>query len=106
MKKEIRILIADDHPIVRQGLRQVIESDLELRVVAEAGDGSEALAKIREHKPHVAVIDIDMPQMDGFQVALTLREQNISIEIIFLTVHREESFMKKALDSGANGYVL
>jgi two-component system, NarL family, response regulator DegU len=106
MEKVIQILIADDHPIVRQGLRQVIEVDSELRIAAEAGDGSEALAKIREHRPDVAVLDIDMPQMDGFQIALALRQQNIGVEIIFLTVHREESFMKKALDLGAKGYVL
>ena len=106
MENETNILIADDHPIMRQGLRQVIESDASLRVSAEAADGIETLAKIREHQPHIAVIDIDMPKTDGFQVALALREEKINVEIIFLTVHREESFMKKALGLGAKGFVL
>ena len=69
MTSEIRIVIADDHPIVRRGLRQVIESDPRLRVVAEADDGEMALEQIRELKPDVAVLDVDMPKLDGFAVA-------------------------------------
>jgi DNA-binding NarL/FixJ family response regulator len=106
MEKALQILIADDHPIVRQVLRQVIESDAALKVIAEAGNGIEALAAIQKHQPRIAVIDIDMPGLDGFQIALGIREKKIDVEIIFLTVHREESFMKKALSSGAKGYVL
>ncbi len=102
----IKVLIADDHPIVRQGLRLVIEREAELQIVAEAGDGREALDKIERHQPQVIVLDVDMPVLDGFQVAQTLRAQQREVAIIFLTVHREESFMKKALDLGANGYVL
>jgi two-component system, NarL family, response regulator DegU len=106
MENQIQILIADDHPIMRQGLRQVIESDADLKVIAEAADGLETLLKIREHQPQVAVIDIDMPKMDGFQIALGVRQEKIDVAIIFLTVHREESFMKKALDLGVKGFVL
>ena len=105
-EKEIQILIADDHPIFRQGLRQAIESDTGLKVVAEAVDGAESLLMIRKYQPEVAVIDIDMPNTDGFVVALAVREEKIPVEIIFLTVHREESFMKKALGLGAKGFVL
>ena len=106
MKGEIQILIADDHPIVRQGLRQTIEGDPQLKVIAEAGDGAEALGAIRRHLPQIVVLDIDLPAMDGFEVALAVREEKIKTEIIFLTVHREESFMKKALSVGAKGFVL
>ena len=106
MENETNILIADDHPIMRQGLRQVIESDASLKVNAEAADGIETLLKIRAHQPHIAVSDIDMPNTDGFAVALAVREEKINIEIIFLTIHREESFMRKALGLGAKGFVL
>ncbi len=106
MEKEIRLLIADDHPIVRQGLRQAIDSDVGIEVVAEAGDGLEALVKIRQTLPQVAILDIDMPKLDGFQVASAIRDEKLAVEIVLLTVHREESFMKKGLDLGARGYVL
>jgi DNA-binding NarL/FixJ family response regulator len=106
MVNKIKVLIADDHPIVRQGLRQTIESDADLEVIAEAGDGLEALAKIRQYQPQVIILDIDIPKMDGFEVALAVQEEKIKTEIVFLTVHREESFMKKALSIGAKGFVL
>ncbi|MGH9839904.1 MAG: response regulator, partial [Blastocatellia bacterium] len=66
MPVEIEILIADDHPVVRQGLREAIESAPGLRLVAEVGDGEEALARLRQLKPHIALLDIDMPLLDGF----------------------------------------
>jgi DNA-binding NarL/FixJ family response regulator len=106
VEKEIRLLIADDHPIVRQGLRQAIDSDVGIEVVAEAGDGLEALVKIRQTLPQVAILDIDMPKLDGFQVASAIGDEKLAVEIVLLTVHREESFMKKGLDLGARGYVL
>src|SRR5258707_4665440 len=106
MSDQITIIIADDHPIVRQGLRQVIESDPLLKIVAEAGDGRTALAEIRANQPNVVILDIDMPELDGFNVADAMREQKMEVPIIFLTVHREEVFMKKALSLGAKGYVL
>ena len=106
MAADIKILIADDHPIVRQGLRTIIESAPDLTVIAEAGDGKEALQMLLQLKPQVAVLDIDMPLMDGFSVARVLREKEPGIEIIFLTVHREGSFLDKARKVGAKGYVL
>ncbi len=107
LKREIHILIADDHPIVRQGLRQVIEASPGLRVVGEAEDGQSALARIRTCKPEVVVLDIDMPGMDGFEVARAMRAQGlIDPIIIFLTIHREEDFLNEALALRAQGYVL
>jgi DNA-binding NarL/FixJ family response regulator len=106
MKTEIKIVIADDHPLVRDGLRRAIEAAANLKVVAEAGDGQTALDRILALKPDVAVLDIDMPGMSGFDVARALREKGIPSAIIFLTIHREEDFFNEALDLGAQGYVL
>lgn len=102
----VRILIADDHPIVRQGLRQTIETDTGMAIVGETGDGEEALAAADVLRPHVIILDVDLPKMDGFQVARACSEREIGSRIIFLTVHREESFLRKALSLGASGYVL
>jgi DNA-binding NarL/FixJ family response regulator len=106
MKAEIRVLIADDHPIVRQGLRQTIETDAKLKIVGEAGDGSVALEKIKALLPEVAVLDIDMPVMDGFAVAIAIREEDLPVAVIFLTIHREEELFQAAIDMGVKGYVL
>lgn len=106
MSEKIRILIADDHPIVRQGLRQTIAGADDIEVVAEAGDGAEALAAVRAIRPRIIVLDIGLPTLDGLQVARAVRDEEIDAKIIFLTVHREESFMQKALGLGAAGYVL
>jgi len=106
MNNEIQIVMADDHPIVRQGLRQTIEADAALKIVAEAGDGKTALSLIVQHQPAVAVLDIDMPEQDGFSVARAVRQQNLGVEIVFLTIHREEELFQAALDLGAKGYVL
>lgn len=106
MKKEVRILIADDHPIMRQGLRQIIEIEPHLTVVGEAANGSDALALIEELKPEVAILDVDMPHQDGFQVARALAAENNPAAIIFLTIHSEEQMFHAALDLGAKGYVL
>ena len=102
----IRIVLADDHPIVRHGLRQMIEADADLKVVAEAGDGKNALALIEQHKPHVAVLDIDMPEGNGFVVVRALQRKRIDAEVVFLTMHKEEGIFKEAMDLGVKGYVL
>ncbi|HEY6806947.1 MAG TPA: response regulator transcription factor [Pyrinomonadaceae bacterium] len=106
MSNKIQILIADDHPFIRQGLRQTIESDETLEIVGEAGDGEEGLKQARRFQPQVIVLDIDLPKLDGFQVLESLRKEKIESKVIFLTVHREESFMRKALKLGGAGYVL
>ena len=98
--------MADDHPIVRQGLRRMIETDKNLLIVAEAGDGQTAFDLIENHQPQVAVLDIDMPEMDGFEVVRQLQRKKINIEIIFLTMHSEEELFQAAMDLGVKGYVL
>ena len=106
METEIKVVIADDHPLVRDGLRRALEATANLKLVAEAGDGQTALDRILALKPDVAVLDIDMPALDGFAVARTLREKGSTTALIFLTIHRDEDFFNEALDLGAQGYVL
>jgi len=100
MDTQIKIILADDHPIVRQGLKQIIEFDKGLTVVAEAGDGKTALDLIEEHAPQVAVLDIDMPELDGFAVVRALQKKSIEIEVVFLTMHSEEEIFHEAMDLG------
>lgn len=101
----ITVLIADDHPIFRAGLRQVIEASPDVRVVAEAGDGDEALAAIEAANPALAILDIDMPVRDGLDVARTLRDRRSGTRIILMTMHKDAWFLDAALDAGVDGYV-
>ncbi len=106
MEDKVRIVIADDHPVFRQGLRQIIESEPDLQVVGEAGDGNSALERIQSLGPGIAILDIDMPQLDGMAVTRRLREEQLPVEIIFLTIYREERLLNRALDLDVKGYVL
>ncbi len=105
MNSPITLLLADDHPFIRQSLRATIEGEPGLKVVAEAADGGTALELIQKLRPRVAILDIDMPKLDGFAVARTVRQQKLPVEIIFLTIHREDEFFKRALELDAKGYV-
>lgn len=106
MKPEIHIVIADDHPVFRQGLRQIIEMEQGLKVVGEARDGSSALSMIQELKPDVAVLDINMPNLKGFDVAREVRRQGLKTQVIFLTMYDDERMFNEALNAGALGYLL
>ena len=103
---EIRIVIADDHAVVRRGLRQTIEAGPRLKVVAEAGDGEIALAQIRELKPAIAVLDLDMPKLDGLSVVREIRTKRLPVDVVFLTIHDDEDLLHAAMDLGARGYLL
>lgn len=105
MNPEISIILADDHPFIRQGLRATIEREANMKVLAEAGDGRRAVELIQTLRPRVAILDIDMPELDGFAVARSVRQQKLALEIIFLTIHREEEFFNRALELDAKGYV-
>jgi DNA-binding NarL/FixJ family response regulator len=106
MASEIKVLIADDHPIFRQGLKQIIEREPYLRVVAEAADGETTLRQLPECGAEVAILDIDMPNKDGFEVVRAIRRQHWRGEVVFLTLHKDERFLNAALDLGVKGYVL
>jgi DNA-binding NarL/FixJ family response regulator len=103
---ELQLVIADDHPIFRRGLRMVIETDPHLKVMAEAEDGATALAEIKRLHPQVAVLDMDMPHLDGMSVAREIRELRLPVAIAFLTMHKDEATFNAALDLGVKGYVV
>ena len=98
--------MADDHPMFRGGLRQVIESQPDLRVVHETGDGADALRGVRELKPHVAILDLDMPKLSGLELTAAIQSEQLPARIIILTMHREEDLFNEAMDLGVLGYVL
>lgn len=103
---EVRtIVIADDHPLMRKGLRQLMES-LPNTEVIEAENGEEALRIIRDRRPALALLDIEMPKMTGFDVAKRVNDEAIPVSIIFLTMFKEEQVFNKAMDTGVKGYVL
>jgi DNA-binding NarL/FixJ family response regulator len=106
MEDEITILVADDHPVFRRGLRTIIQSDQRLKVVAEADDGKAALQLINRSVPDVAVLDVNMPEMTGFDVVRELRKTDLATEFIFLTMHKDEAMFNTALDLGVKGYLL
>ena len=105
MAADIRILIADDHPLLRKGLRQVIEAVPHLRVIGEVDDGEAALEQIAAQQPDVVILDIDMPKLDGFGVAREMVRRRIPSAIIFLTLHASEGLFTEAMDLGARGYI-
>jgi DNA-binding NarL/FixJ family response regulator len=102
----IRVIVADDHPIVRSGLSREIERDPGCVVVGEAGDGVAAMALIRSAAPDVAVIDLDMPELDGFGVARAVSAERIDVALVFLTMHDQEDMFHGAMQLGARGYIL
>jgi DNA-binding NarL/FixJ family response regulator len=104
--KRLRILIADDHGLVRRGAREVLNSQHGWRVVGEAANGREALLKAIDLKPDVAVIDLGMPDLDGIEVTRKVREAVPEIKILVLTMHDSDHMVRRALEAGAHGYLL
>ncbi|HKP10813.1 MAG TPA: response regulator transcription factor [Blastocatellia bacterium] len=104
--KKLRILLVDDHTILRQGLRVLIDSEADMEVVAEAANGVEALKKARERLPDVIIMDIGMPEMDGAEATETLKRELPQIHVLALTVHEDTSYLSQMLKAGAGGYVL
>jgi DNA-binding NarL/FixJ family response regulator len=106
MPEQITLIIADDHPIFRQGLRQLFDSVSGMSVVCEAADGQAALTEIERQKPDVAVLDVDMPEMDGLEVARAVLAKNLPVKLILLTMYKDEEIFNEALDIGVKAYVL
>jgi DNA-binding NarL/FixJ family response regulator len=102
----IRILVVDDHPIVRQGLKTLLEGHSGWQVIGEASDGAEALERAGELNPDVMVLDVTMPRMNGLEACRLLRKQYPDLEILFVTQHDSPQMMREALEAGARGYVV
>jgi two-component system response regulator NreC len=104
--KPLRVLIADDHRLIRAGLRLVIEKEQGLSVVGEADDGRQAVALAEKHKPDVAVLDISMPNLNGIEAARLIREVLPDTQIVMLSMHSDEAYVLRALKAGARAYLL
>ncbi len=105
-RPQIRVLIADDHQLMRSGLRGLLEREGEFQVVAEAGDGYEAIERAIEYKPDIILLDVGMPRLNGTDAAQRISEKLPATRIIMLSMHSDESYVLKALKAGARGYLL
>lgn len=104
--KKINVMIADDHSLIREGLKQLLEFDGTIRVVEEASNGAECLEKIYICNPDVLLLDINMPEMNGIEVLKKMKADNSQIKVLILTVHNEMDYLMKAVDIGVDGYIL
>ena len=102
----MRVLVADDHAIVREGLRQLLNSQRDIEVVGEAEDGREALEKAKSLRPDVTLLDIAMPRLSGLEAVRLIKEAVPNIQIVVLSMHKKEAYVHQVLDAGALGYVL
>ena len=106
MTGKTRIVLADDHPIVLTGLRNLIESESDFKIVGEATSGPEALKTIHDTRPDIAIVDISMPGMSGIVLTRRLSEEAADTKVLVLTLHEDRAYLKQALDAGARGYVV
>jgi len=106
MNAMLRIVIADDHPLFREGLRAVLSKESDFILLSEAQDGAQALALARELQPDILVTDLDMPGMNGLEVARRIQLEKTPVDLIVLTMYREEDMFNEAMDLGVRGYVL
>lgn len=102
----IKVMIADDHVLMREGIKQLLEFDGNIEVVAEANNGAECLEKLKTIKPDVLLLDINMPNVNGIDVLKNIRNRNMNIKVLILTVHNEVEYLIKAVDIGVEGYLL
>ena len=106
MTEEIRIIIADDHPIFRSGLKSILKDETNIQIVGEASDGNKALELISELNPDIAVLDMSMPEKTGLQILRELKNNKSKVKVIFLTMYREEDMFDEAMNLEVDGYVL
>ncbi|MFA5577089.1 MAG: response regulator transcription factor [Tissierellaceae bacterium] len=104
--KEITVLIADDHVLIREGIRQILELEDDIHVVGQAGDGAEAFQKSEELKPDIVLLDINMPKLNGIEALRKFKDMGIKSKVIILTIHEDKEYILKTLKLGANGYLL
>jgi DNA-binding NarL/FixJ family response regulator len=103
---QLLIVIADDHAVVRAGLRTLLESRAHWQVCAEAADGRDAVEKAAKHKPHIAILDIGMPLLNGVETARQIRKCSPATEILILTMHESDDLVQQVVEAGARGYIL
>jgi DNA-binding NarL/FixJ family response regulator len=103
---KIRVLIADDHAVVREGLHNLLEEQSDMTVVGEAGDGLQVVRKVKTIKPDVALVDIQMPNLNGLESISLIKDAVPETEVVILSMHRKDAYVHQALASGARGYVL
>jgi DNA-binding NarL/FixJ family response regulator len=106
MNQKYRIMIVEDHAIIREGLRSLFSSERDFEVVAEAEEGRSALRLAESHRPDLVVTDLSMPQMDGIDLIGALKKQNSRVRVVALTVHRNDEYVLAALQAGVDGYIL
>lgn len=106
MKSKIKVIIADDHPIFRKGLVDIIELEKDIEILGQAANGEEAVNLIKRVSPDIAVLDINMPMTTGFDAVRELRKDNSHVKIIFLTMHNEQEIFKRAMELNVSGYLL
>ncbi len=108
MEKEkiIKVMIADDHNLMREGIKQLLEFDGSVKVIAEASNGIECLDKVKQFEPDVLLLDINMPEKNGLEVLEELKSEKTKTKILILTVHNEIEYLIKAIDIGVDGYIL
>lgn len=104
--EKIRVMITDDHSLIREGLKQLLEFDGSIEVVGEASNGVECLEKLNECNPDVLLLDINMPEKNGIEVLKQMKEDDSNIKVLILTVHNEMDYLMKAVDIGVDGYIL
>lgn len=104
--KQIEIIVADDHPLIRSGIKKEIENNERFNVIGESGDGEEALKLIRTLNPGIAVLDFEMPGLNGLEILKKIKSEKSDTKIILLTMHRDKKIFYKALDNGVCGYIL
>lgn len=102
----IKVMIADDHILIREGIRQLLEFDGNIEVIAEAGNGDECLEKLKRYYPDVLLLDINMPVKNGLEVLQIIKKDNLKIKVLMLTVHNEVEYLIRAVDLGVEGYIL
>lgn len=106
MNNKIKIIIADDHPMMRSGVKSVLLTDSQVEIVSESSNGEDAYNSIKKYLPDIALIDIEMPKMTGLEIARRISAEKIKTKIIFLTMYKEQDMFDEAMDAGAYGYVL
>ena len=102
----INVMITDDHSMIREGLKQLLELEGDFKVIAEAADGIECMNKLEEVTPDVLLLDINMPNMNGLEVLQKMKDKKLKIKVLVLTIHSEVEYLLKAVDIGINGYLL